>query len=67
MRDSELSEAEVAASKKAFSDLGVCSELCDAIAAMRYKEPTDIQQQALPPLLQGVLLFPHDYRLGAFS
>ncbi|HEU4588252.1 MAG TPA: DEAD/DEAH box helicase [Gemmatimonadales bacterium] len=36
-----------------FSDLGLVPPLIDALAALGYEEPTPIQQEAIPPLLQG--------------
>jgi ATP-dependent RNA helicase DeaD len=36
-----------------FTDLGLRSELVDALAALGYEEPTPIQQEAVPPLLAG--------------
>jgi ATP-dependent RNA helicase DDX47/RRP3 len=48
-----LSEADAEKSKEAFRDLGVCDELCEACADMGWKVPTEIQREALPPLLDG--------------
>ncbi len=36
-----------------FEDLGLCAELLKALAAEGYTAPTPIQQQAIPPVLQG--------------
>ena len=36
-----------------FADLGLRSELVDSIAALGYEEPTPIQREAIPPLLEG--------------
>ncbi len=36
-----------------FSDLGLSSELLSQIEKMGYSEPTPIQQQSIPPALQG--------------
>ena len=36
-----------------FSSLGLSEPLLQAIAAQKYKEPYPIQQQAIPPILQG--------------
>jgi len=36
-----------------FHDLGLAEPLCRAVAALGYTEPTPIQQQAIPALLQG--------------
>ncbi len=40
-------------SNTTFEDLGVCSELCEAIKAMGYKAPTKIQAESLPYTLKG--------------
>lgn len=37
-----------------FKALGVCEELAEAAAALGWKSPTHIQEQAVPHLLQGV-------------
>ncbi len=36
-----------------FADLGLRSELVDSLAALGYEEPTPIQREAVPHLLQG--------------
>ncbi len=36
-----------------FADLGLRSELLDALTALGYEEPTPIQAQTMPPLLAG--------------
>lgn len=36
-----------------FKALGVCEELAEAAAALGWKSPTHIQEQAVPHLLQG--------------
>ena len=36
-----------------FKALGVCEELAEAAAALGWKNPTHIQEQAVPHLLQG--------------
>jgi ATP-dependent RNA helicase DeaD len=36
-----------------FSDLGLRPELLSALSALGYEEPTPIQREAIPPLLQG--------------
>ena len=36
-----------------FAELGVCEELCEACAALNYKQPTPIQREALPHGLAG--------------
>ena len=55
MQAAGLTAAEAAASKAAFQELGLCDELCDAAANMRWKAPSEIQKEAIPPLLEGVL------------
>ena len=39
--------------QKAFEELGVCSELAKAAVDLGWKEPTDIQKQAIPQALDG--------------
>ena len=36
-----------------FSDLPLRPELLDALTALGYEEPTPIQREAIPPLLEG--------------
>jgi ATP-dependent RNA helicase DeaD len=36
-----------------FADLGLRPELLDALTALGYEEPTPIQQEAIPPLVDG--------------
>lgn len=36
-----------------FEELGVCSEICEAIKGMGYKHPTKIQAESLPYTLKG--------------
>jgi ATP-dependent RNA helicase DeaD len=36
-----------------FASLGLGTELVDAVTALGYEEPTPIQRQAIPPLLEG--------------
>ncbi|MCW2898586.1 MAG: ATP-independent helicase [Streptosporangiaceae bacterium] len=36
-----------------FADLGLRSELLDALSGLGYEEPTPIQREAIPPLMQG--------------
>jgi len=40
-------------SDSAFSALGLNTELVAAVSALGYEEPTDIQREAIPPLLEG--------------
>lgn len=37
----------------AFTELGLRAELLGALAALGYEEPTPIQREAIPPLLEG--------------
>jgi ATP-dependent RNA helicase DeaD len=36
-----------------FASLGLSEELVAAVSALGYEEPTPIQRQAIPPLLEG--------------
>jgi superfamily II DNA/RNA helicase len=56
MKTVGLTAAEGRASKAAFKAIGVCDELCDAVVHMRWKLPTEIQLEAIPPLLEGAVL-----------
>jgi superfamily II DNA/RNA helicase len=49
----ELSESERIKSVEAFKALGVHAQLAEAAAALNWKSPTPIQEQAVPLLLQG--------------
>jgi len=49
----ELSESERIKSVEAFKALGVHAQLAEAAAALNWKSPTPIQEQAVPILLQG--------------
>ena len=52
--DAALDEAsETESSTAAFAALGLRPELCDALAALGYEEPTPIQREAIPVLLAG--------------
>lgn len=48
------------AARKAFADLGVREELCEACDSLGYKHPTPIQEQSIPIALSGrdVLVYP---------
>lgn len=52
-RDSTLTEDERAAAITAFEGLGLCKQLAEAAAGLGWKAPSVIQQQAVPPLLEG--------------
>lgn len=50
----EANGAEAApAEKKTFAELGVTPELCAACTSLGFKNPTDIQVEAIPPALEG--------------
>jgi hypothetical protein len=51
--DNQLTEQEKEAAIKAFEGLGLCTQLAEAAASLGWKQPSVIQQQAVPPLLQG--------------
>jgi len=61
-----LSDAEHAEAILAFSKLGLCTQLAEAAAALGWKGPTAIQEQSIPPLLEGeqapILPVPASYR-----
>jgi ATP-dependent RNA helicase DeaD len=42
-----------AAANQAFSDLGLGPDLLDALSSLGYEEPTPIQREAIPHLLEG--------------
>jgi ATP-dependent RNA helicase DeaD len=45
--------AESAAASPSFADLGLRSELMDAVSGLGYEEPTPIQAAAVPPMVRG--------------
>lgn len=51
--DEKLTDEERKASIKAFEELGLCTQLAEAAASLGWKQPSIIQKQAIPPLLQG--------------
>jgi ATP-dependent RNA helicase DDX47/RRP3 len=51
--DNQLTEQEREAAIKAFEGLGLCTQLAEAAASLGWKQPSVIQQQAVPPLIQG--------------
>jgi superfamily II DNA/RNA helicase len=51
----ELTEQEREAAIKAFEGLGLCTQLAESAAALGWKQPSPIQQQTIPPLIQGGL------------
>jgi hypothetical protein len=46
-------EVQQTALKAVWKKIGVCNELCDAAMHMRWHQPTEIQEQAIPLLLEG--------------
>jgi ATP-dependent RNA helicase DeaD len=46
-------ERDTSADGTTFEDLGLRPELLRALAALGYEEPTPIQQEAIPPLVEG--------------
>ena len=50
----DLSASENASTVTSFAVLGICTQLAEAAAALRWKQPTPIQEQAVPHLLQGM-------------
>ena len=64
----QLSEADRAAAVQAFEALGICTQLAEAAAALGWKSPTSIQEQAVPNVLAGESracdpfpIFPYSY------
>ena len=43
----------ILAEDQTFTKLGVCQEVCDAVAKMGYKHPSKIQAESLPYTLKG--------------
>ena len=52
-KDKTLTDDERAKSIKAFEALGLATQLAEAAASLGWKQPSPIQQQAIPPLLEG--------------
>jgi ATP-dependent RNA helicase DDX47/RRP3 len=48
-----LSEEEQSTAVTAFEKLGICTQLAEAAVALGWKSPSDIQEQAVPLVLQG--------------
>ena len=59
MARSKLGSEEHSAAVAGFEALGICQQLAEAAVALGWKEPTSIQQQALPHLLQGAAMLLH--------
>ncbi|HEX3623755.1 MAG TPA: DEAD/DEAH box helicase [Acidimicrobiales bacterium] len=53
MTTTDISDPNPPGDAPAFADLGLRPELVDALAALGYEEPTPIQREAIPPLLEG--------------
>jgi ATP-dependent RNA helicase DeaD len=53
MNDDPNSAPSPTASADAFLALGLDRALVDAVAALGYEEPTDIQREGIPPLIEG--------------
>jgi hypothetical protein len=49
----ELTDKEREEAIKGFEGLGLCTQLAEAAAGLGWKKPTIIQEQAVPPLIQG--------------
>jgi hypothetical protein len=50
----EATDAEKDESIRAFEALGVCQQLAESCAALGWKTPSPIQEEAVPHLLQGI-------------
>jgi superfamily II DNA/RNA helicase len=51
----QLTDDEKEKSIKAFETLGICKQLAEAAASLGWKLPTNIQEQAIPNVLNGKL------------
>lgn len=51
----ERGDARQAAAVKAFEALGICTQLAESAAGLGWKEPSEIQTQAVPLVLKGAL------------
>jgi superfamily II DNA/RNA helicase len=49
----QLSEEETKTTVESFEALGICKQLAESAAALGWKTPTGIQQQAIPLALAG--------------
>jgi hypothetical protein len=52
-----LTASDAPTAAKAFRALGVCEQLAESAAALGWKTPTAVQEQAVPHLLQGEDIF----------
>lgn len=52
----KLTAAERTAAIQSFEALGVCTQLAEAAASLGWKAPSNIQEQAVPALLEGTVL-----------
>ena len=48
----EQEENNILAEEQTFAGLGVCEEICEAVAKMGYKHPSKIQAESLPYTLK---------------
>ena len=53
MDEQRATSTDPAGADATFEDLGLRPELLSALAALGYEEPTPIQQEAIPPLVEG--------------
>ena len=53
MTDTSFVAPTASASENAFLALGLDPALVNEVAALGYEEPTDIQREAIPPLIAG--------------
>src|SRR5687768_8921934 len=53
MDEERATSADTAGDGVTFEDLGLRPELLGALTALGYEEPTPIQQEAIPPLVEG--------------
>ena len=51
--DESATDMNATGGETSFADLGLRSELLDALSGLGYEEPTPIQREAIPPLLEG--------------
>ena len=51
--DRDTSNDDISFDGPTFDDLGLRPELLGALTALGYEEPTPIQQEAIPPLVEG--------------
>lgn len=54
-RATQLTDSERQQAVEAFEKLGLCTQLAEAAAALGWKRPSNIQEQAIPNVLQGTV------------